>query len=211
MKRTIMAVIAGLMIMGGAAFWWTNRGADELDPKDEPKPEVISGPFTRSETVAVGEVLNAVRELNRLVVFQAYLTATTTTRESGWVTQSDQTMLTPAFVNYYIDMSKIGTDLIRVKGRTVLIGRPAILIERPNIDTVNVRIFNDGVWTSLTDISDRMRERNNKMARLQLVQRAKMRFLIDAARKAANAALAANVRNVLVARGITDIDVRIIN
>lgn len=211
MRRTMMAFIAGLMIMGCAAFWWTNRATDELDPKDEPKPEVINGPFTRSETVAVGEVLNAVRELNRLVVFQAYLTATTTARENGRITESKQTMLTPAFVNYFIDMNEFRENLIRVKGKTVLIGRPAILIERPNIDTMNVRIFNNGIWTSMTNTSDRMRERNNKMAQRQLVQRAKMRFLINAARKGANAALAANVRNVLAAKGITDIDVRIID
>lgn len=208
MKRVIVAFFAGLLVMPGGAYLWS-VDRDPLAPKDEPKPEVDHGPWNRTETIAVGEVLNSVRRLNRLVIFQAYVTATTTTHDVGWMTQSDQTMLTPAFVNYYIDMDTIKADDIRVRGKHVYLSRPTIMIERPNIDTRGVQIFNDGVWTNLTGVSERLRIRNSRMALKQLAHRAKMPFLVKAAREGAIAAEEVNVRRVLAAAGITDVTIHI--
>lgn len=208
MKRTIAAFFAGLLIMAAAGYYWLAQD-DPLAPIDEPKPDVERRPTGRTETIAVGEVLNGVRRLNRLVIFQAYVTATTTTHDIGWFNKTDQTMLTPAFVNYYIDMDTIGPDDINVKGRDVYVARPAIMVERPNIDTRAVQIFNDGLWSNLTGVSEQLRIRNNQMALKQLVQRAKMPFLIKAAREGAVAAEEVNVRRALAAAGITDVTIHV--
>lgn len=201
MKRLILSFMAGIAVMAGGGYLWLHRDADELAPTDEPKSDIDRGIFRTSKTIAVGEVVNGVRRLNRLVVFQSYLTANTTTHEEGWVTSSSQTMLTPAFVNYYVDMRTLNAAKITVRGTDVFVSRPAIIVERPNIDTRNIQIFNDGVWTSLTSTSDRMRAKNNTMALKQLVSRAKMPFLVDAATRGAEEAIANNVRAVLVSQG----------
>lgn len=201
MNRMVLSFIAGLTAMAGGAYLWQHHVIDELAPRDEPAPTIDRGPFRTSKTIAIGEVVNGVRQFNRLIVFQAYLTANTTTNEEGWVTSSSQTMLTPAFVNYYVDMRTLNATETTVRGNDVFVPRPAIIIERPNIDTRNIQIFNDGVWTNLTSTSDRMRAQNNQMALKQLMSRAKMRFLVDAATRGAEEAIANNVRAVLVSQG----------
>lgn len=203
MQRVLMAFLAGLIVMGGGSYLWLHREIpDPLAPKDEPAPDVSRDILGRkTETVAIGEVVNGIRKLNRLVIFQAYVTATTTTRTIGWFSQSDQTMLTPAFVNYYIDMGSVDANAIRINGNNVYVPRPAIMIERPNIDTRNVQLFNSGVWTNLTSESEKLRLKNNRKALQQLVLRAKMPFLVQAARAGAVAAEEVNIQRMLASTG----------
>lgn len=205
-----MAFLAGLLTMAGGGYLWLHASKDELAARDEPAPDIDRGLLRRSETIAVGEVVNSIRSLNRLVVFQSYVMAATTTHEIGWLTQSDQTMLTPAFVNYYVDMNSIGPANVRVRGKDIFVARPAIIIERPNIDTRNIQIFNAGLWTNLSGVSDRMRMKNNRMALRQLMNRAKMPFLRDAARNGAAAAIETNIRSALVAAGRPDLIVHVV-
>lgn len=205
MKNVVAAFLAGAGVMAGGAYLWEQRDRDELVPTDEPAAEHSGMPWNNSKTIAVGEVVNGIQKRNRLVVFQSYVTATTTTEDGGWWPgSSSQTMLTPAFVNYYVDMRGFNASNVRVNGNDVYVPRPAIIIERPNVDTNNVRTFNEGVWTTLTSTTDKLRAKNNKMAMKQLVSRAKMRFLVDAATRGAEAAIANNVRAVLVAQGHPD-------
>lgn len=210
MKQVGSAFLAGLLLMGAGVYYWQHRQADPLSPVGEPKSEVTKGPFHRTETVAVGEVVNDIRRLNRLVIFQSYVTAITTTHDVGWLTQTDQTMITPAFVNYYIDMDDVDARKIRVNGKHVFVLLPAIRIERPNIDTRNVIVFNDGVWSNLTTVSDRLRMKNNAMSLRQLVGKAKMPFLVSGARAAAVAAEEVNIRRALAAAGHADLVVHIV-
>ena len=126
MKRIVLGFLAGLIATVGG-FFWLQSNSDLLAPRDEPKTDTKNGLFRKSETVAIGEVVNGIRHLNRLVIFQAYVSSTTTTHEVGWLTQTDQTMLTPAFVNYYLDMNSIDPKSIRIKGKDVYVPRPAIM------------------------------------------------------------------------------------
>lgn len=199
------------MVMAIGGNYWLHRQSDPLNPKDEPKSNRKWGPIRTTETIPVGEVVNGIRELNRLVVFQAYVTSITTTHEIGWITQTDQTMITPAFVNYYIDMDTIRPNSIVVKGNDVSLPRAAIMIERPNVDLNNIQTYSAGIWSNLAGVNDRLRVRNSQMALQQLVARARMPFLADAARKAALTSEEVNIRHVLAARGYKDITVHIRN
>jgi hypothetical protein len=206
MRKLISAFLAGLIVMAGLGYWWVRSKAQG----DEPGPAVQRGPVTRTETIAVGEIVNDIKALNQLVIFRAYVTAETTTHEIGWFTQSDQTMITPAFVNYYINMSDLKPDMVSVDGKTITVHRPQINIERPNIDTRNIRVYSDGVFTYLSSTTERMRVSNSDMALRQLNKRAAMPFLFDAAKSAANAAVAANIRTALAAKGHRDIEIQVI-
>lgn len=209
MNKTVIAFVAGLLLMAGGLWFVSQRGHNPFPPKDEPGPIVKHGPFSRKETIAVGEVVNGIHQLNRLLVFQAYVTAQTTTHDIGWLTQTDQTMLTPAFVNYYIDLNSIDENQVRVDGNNVFVTRPTIMIERPNIDTRNVQVFNDGIWSVLSAETETLRVQNNNMAINQLVSRAKMPFLVQAATRAAAAAEESNIRKALSAAGDMNIIVHV--
>lgn len=207
MRRLFAAFLAGLIVMAGAGYFGlrSRTGAD-----GEPLP-IKAGSFLHPRTtVAVGEVVNDIRPLDRLVVFRAYLTATSTTHEVGWVTRTDQTMLTPAYVNFYVDMGAVTARSVQVRGDTVFVALPPLMIERPNIDTANVRIFNAGLWSNLSGTSERLRLANSRMALRQLLQRARMPFLVDAARRAAVEAVTANVGNALAAKGHGALTVRVV-
>ncbi|MEN2786735.1 DUF4230 domain-containing protein [Sphingomonas qilianensis] len=209
MKKLILAFLAGLVVMAGGGYLLQQRQPDPTVAKDEPPSKIDGGIFRKSETVAVGELLNSIRRLNRLVVFQAYVTATTKTRETGPLTQTNQTMLTPAYVNYYIELDSLNKDSIRIEGKDVYVASPKLMIERPNIDTSQVQIFNGGIWSSLTSVSERLRVANSSMALKQLYLRAKMPFLVLAAQKAAADAQELNIRRILVASGYGDMNVHV--
>lgn len=209
MNKAVIAFVAGLLIMAGGLWFISQRGHNPFAPKDEPGPIVEHGPFSRKETIAVGEVLNGIHQLNRLLVFQAYVTAQTTTHDIGWLTQTDQTMLTPAFVNYYINLDSIDERQVKVDGNDIYVTRPPVMIERPNIDTQNVRVFSDGIWSVLSAETETLRVKNNKMAINQLVARAKMPFLVQAATRAAAAAEESNIRKALSAAGHKNIIVHV--
>jgi hypothetical protein len=205
-KKLLAAFVAGLIVMAGGGYWWLHRAASG----DEPPGETHGGLFTKTETIAVGEVVNDIRRLERLVIFRAYITATTTTKEGGWFTESDQTMITPAFVNYYIDLSAVKPEDVRVRGNQIVVRRPQLQIERPNIDMAHLEFYNKGIWTNLSSTTDRLWTANRRMAAKQLVQRANMPFLVDAAKAAANAGVAANIRAALVAAGHPEIEVKVV-
>ena len=66
--------LAGLAALAVGGNWlWSNR-------------HHLLGP--EQVTIAQGEAVDDIRMLDRLVVFRAYLTATTTTHEIGWFTQA---------------------------------------------------------------------------------------------------------------------------
>ena len=202
--RTLLSVFVGAALAGGGAWLW-------LRPVDPLAPIVRRhGPFGPADTtLRVDEVVNDIRALDRVVVFRAYVTATTTTHEVGWFTQTDQTMLTPAFVNYYVDMRAIGPGAIRVTGTRVTVRLPPLMIERPNIDTVKVQVFNQGLWSGLGSIRDRLRVQNSVMAVRQLQAAANQPFLVEAAVRAEAVAVGANVRVALAAAGHRDVGVEV--
>ena len=120
-------------------------------------------------------------------------------------------MLTPAYVNYYVDMGAVTARSVEVRGNQVFVALPALMIERPNVDTAGVQTFNAGFWSHLSGTADRLRVANNRLAVQQLFQRAKMPFLVDAARKAAVAAVTANVQNALAADGHPTLAVHVVS
>jgi len=142
-----------------------------------------------------------------LTVFQAYLTVVSRTDEDmiGGVISSRQVMITPAFVNYYVDLEKLGPGSVRLEGNTLRIKLPPLMIERPNVDTRRVEIINQGMWSDLSDADKRLVERNNVKAVQQLKETAKQRWLVQAAAKQALNAVLRNTRATLNAAGRKDI------
>ena len=206
MRRLLLAFAAGLAVMAIAGWWFSYRDLRT----DEPSIQSDHSIAHTTTTIPVGEAVTDIRRLNRLVVFRAYVTAITTTHEVGWFTQADQTMITPAYVNYFIDLSELKPGDVATKDNQIVIKRPVLRIERPNIDTLQIRTFNEGVWSTLSSTADRLRAANSRMALRQLYGRAQMPFLSDAARDAANAAVAANIQQTLAADGHPGMVVRVI-
>lgn len=189
MKKVLLAFVAGLVLAGLGVY--ALRPADDGRVRED---NPLLGPKTT--TVAVAEVLDGIRGMNRLVVFRSYLTAVTKSRETAIFGQlgADQLMITPAFVNYYIDLDKITAKDIRVEGDTIRITLPPVMIERPNVDVPRIEVVDQGAWSSLSDASKRLWKKNSAMAMKQLFQRANMTFLQNAARKQALDAMLRNAR-----------------
>lgn len=190
MKKLVLAFLAGLLLTALAAYALQFRQGDGRVEEDNP----VLGP--RTKTVAVAEVLDGIRGMNRLIVFRSYLTAVTRSRESVIFDQlgADQTMITPAFVNYYIDLDEMKAGDITVQGDTIRIKLPPLMIERPNVDMARIEVVDQGAWSSLSDASKRLWKKNSKMAMKQLYQRANMSFLLNAARKQALESMLRNAR-----------------
>lgn len=189
MKKVLLAIVAGLVLAGLAVY-----ALRPVDGGRVTEDNPLLGPKTT--TVAVAEVLDGIRGMNRLIVFRSYLTAVTKSRETAIFGQlgADQLMITPAFVNYYIDLDKITAKDIRVEGDTVRITLPPVMIERPNVDVPRIEVVDQGAWSSLSDASKRLWKKNSAMAMKQLFQRANMTFLQNAARKQALDAMLRNAR-----------------
>ncbi len=199
MKKILLGTVLGLLLAGGG-YWWATHTAD-------PRVETQGNFLRRTTSVAVGEVVDEIRQLNRLTVFQAYLTVVSRTDEDmiGGVISSRQVMITPAFVNYYVDLEKLGPGSVRLEGNTLRIKLPPLMIERPNVDTRRVEIINQGMWSDLSDADKRLVERNNVKAVQQLKETAKQRWLVQAAAKQALNAVLRNTRATLNAAGRKDI------
>ncbi len=188
MKKTIFAFVAGL-ILAALIFY-------QLGPRSDGRVEEEKSPIgAKTTTVAVGEVLDGIRGMNHLVVFRSYLTAITRSQESvifGGLA-AEQTVITPAFVNYYIDMADIKAGDIQIDGDTIRIKLPTLMIERPNIDVPRILVVDQGAWSSVSNVSKRLWAKNSRMTMKQLFQRANMKFLLKEARRQAVADVEHNV------------------
>ena len=201
MKQVIGGVLLGILLAAGG-FWW-------MDQRSDPRVETEGNFLRRTTSVAVGEVVDEIRELNRLTVFQSYLTVVSKTDEewAGGIVVSSQVMITPAFVNYYVDLDRLTAGAVRLDGKTLRIKLPPLMIERPNIDTRHVEIINEGMWSDLSDADKRLVQTNSNKAVKQLFASAQQGFLVKAARKQALAAVVQNTRATLNAAGRTDISI----
>lgn len=198
MRRLLLAFVAGLLAIGGAGWWWTHRNTDARTDTTH------DGPFTTTTTVAVGEVVRDIRATNRLVVFQAYLSAITSATECrffGCPIESKQTLISPAFVNYFIDMDQITERSVTLADNQLTVRIPPLRIERPNIDTTAVRIFNEGTFSHITSADVRLEEQTRPAAVKQLYAQAQSGFLLRAARKQAVTAVFNNIKRTLIASG----------
>lgn len=201
MKKIIGGILLGVLLAVGG-FWLMNRYAD-------PRIETQGNFLRRTSSVEVGEVVDGIRELNRLTVFQSYLTVVSQADEDvmGGLISSRQIMVTPAFVNYYVDLGKLGPKAVALDGKTLRIKLPPLMIERPNIDTQRIEVINQGMWSDLSDADKRLVQINSNKAVKQLYSAAKQDFLVRAARKQALAAILQNARTLLNTAGGSDINI----
>ena len=187
--RAIFAFLAGIVIAFGAYFSFN--------------PKAFIGMST--ETRSVSEVVNEIKELNRIIVFQTYTTAIVESHEyqAFGLFDSHQVMVVPAFVNYYIDMEKLHDKDININRykRTVSVKLPPLMIERPNVDLNRIRKINQGVLSDVTDADKRLEVRNNRIVVARLMASAKQQFLLDAARKQAIQAIENNFATALRGAG----------
>lgn len=190
MRKLLAAFALGLFVALLAGYVWFAQPRER-----DIALEMPAG--SKSETVAVGEVLDSVQRMNRLVVFRSYLTAVTRTTETNLVgMEAKQTTITPAFVNYYIDLSALRAEDVRVDGNTLRIKLPQLMIERPNVDVTRIEVIDQGLWSSLSDADKRNWKKNSDKAMKQLFKRAQMDVLIKAARDQALNAMVQNARKI---------------
>ncbi|GEO01870.1 hypothetical protein NSE01_37020 [Novosphingobium sediminis] len=190
MRNLFAAFTLGLILalVGGYAWFATPR--DGVIPVDMPVG-------SKSETFAVGEVLDGIRGMNRLIVFRSYLTAVTRTTETNLIgMEAKQTTITPAFVNYYVDLDAMRAEDVRIDGDTLRVKLPRLMIERPNVDVTRIEVIDQGLWSSLSDADKRNWKKNSNKAMKQLFERAQMKILIEAARDQALKSMVQNTRKI---------------
>lgn len=180
---------------------------------------LIASPFLRDtargllpgnvESVSAGEILEGLKETNRLTVFRAYITALSETRDKGWIFDSTQLLITPAFVNYYVDLASMKPGAIVIADKTMTVTLPPIMLERPNIDAAGVRKIDRGALTAFASESDALRAANTAKAYAQLTAKARTPSLLKAAREQAKAAFAANARAILEKKGFTEMTIKV--
>ena len=201
--RTVLAFLTGVILMAGGGYLWSHR--------DWRVSTTVDGPTSGTKTEAVEEIVTGIRQLDRLVVFQAALVAVTDAVECQLfcTIKSSQTLITPGYVNYFIDMDRLRPDAITVAGRRVTVRLPSLGIERPNADMTHLRVFNRGVWSHITYADQRLEQKTRAMAMRQLVNQAQQPFVVDLARKQAVAAVFANTRALLNATGHRDLSLTV--
>ncbi|MAQ28720.1 MAG: hypothetical protein CL950_01790 [Erythrobacter sp.] len=207
MGKMMGGVLLGLILaLGGYA--WLERQPVEV--RTEVERNILTG--SKTTTVQVGEAVTGLQSLNRLVVFRTYLMALTEAEECqfwGCPIKSSQALITPAYVNYFVDMSELDGDRVTLDGNKMTIKMPRLMIERPNIDTRHQKFFNEGMWSDLTNADRRLEARTRKAARSQLYRQARQKFLVRLAKKQAIAAVYSNARRMLNASGHRDVSLTV--
>ncbi|WP_174280643.1 DUF4230 domain-containing protein [Sphingomonas bacterium] len=203
MTRLLATFVAGLLVMAGGVAWWT-RG-------DWRHVTAITGPTTAITTDAVEEVVTGLRPLDRLVVFQAALVAVTDATECRLLCaiKSLQTLITPGYVDYYVDMGALDARALMLADGRLTVRLPPLGIERPNADIAHLRFFNDGVWSHITSADRRLEAKTRAMAAVQLTREAQQAYLVELARKQAASAVFADIRAILNATGHRDLSLTV--
>lgn len=199
MSKIFGGVLLGLILALGGYFWLKQQPADI---RTEVERNILTG--TKTTTVQVGEAVTGLQALNRLVVFQTYLMALTEAEECqfwGCPIKSSQALVTPAYVNYFIDMSELDEDSVTLEGNKMTIRMPRLMIERPNIDTQHQRFFNEGIWSDLTNADRRLEAKTRRASLQQLYRQARQNFLVRLAKKQAVSAVYSNARRMLNSSG----------
>lgn len=170
-----------------------------------------SSPSTPPDTraIGVGETVTQIQALKRLVVFQAYITAVTEAKDDGILFDSKQAMITPAFVNYYIDLSAMDDRSVTIQENTIIVKMPRLMIERPNINVQEVRTYNEGVLTAFSGNMEALRRANNGAVYRRLRAAADQPFLVSAARRQASTIVLQHVQTILAKAGRPDMRVRV--
>ena len=207
MGKVIGGVLLGLILAFGGYAWLERQPADVRTEVDR---NILTG--SKTTTVQVGEAVTGLQGLNRLVVFRTYLMALTEAEECqfwGCPIKSSQALITPAYVNYFVDMSELNEKSVSLKGNKMTIKMPPLMIERPNIDTEHQKFFNEGMWSDLTDADRRLEVKTRRAARAQLYRQARQRFLVRLAKKQATSAVYNNARRMLNASGHQDVSLTV--
>lgn len=207
MGKVIGGILLGL-ILAFAGYAWLER--QPADVRTEVDRNILTG--SKTTTVQVGEAVTGLQGLNRLVVFQTYLMALTEAEECqfwGCPIKSSQALITPAYVNYFVDMSEMDEKSVTVEGNKMTIKMPRLMIERPNIDTRHQKFFNEGMWSDLTNADRRLEAKTRKAALTQLYRQAKQKFLVRLAKKQAASAVYSNARRMLNASGHRDVSLSV--
>lgn len=104
----------------------------------------------------------------------------------------------------YVDLSRLSERSMPLKDKRLTIRIPPLMIERPNVDTVRVRIFDAGAWSDIINADKRLEKATRGMAAKQLDLQANSPFLMKLATKQATLAVYNNARAILNAAGGRD-------
>ncbi|WP_168176469.1 DUF4230 domain-containing protein [Novosphingobium sp. PC22D] len=164
-----------------------------------------------SET-AEAEILEGFEKLNRLVVYRAYITAISDKTGPGWVFNSRQVLITPAYVNYFVDLDGLDGSAITMNAgnagsRTMTITLPPLMLERPNVDAANMLIVSEGILTKFSSSTEALRKANTKSAMRQLKAKARQSFLVKQAREQAIVAVGGFAEKILRQSDIADVNI----
>ena len=207
MGKVIGGVLLGL-ILAFAGYAWLERQPEDV--RTEVDRNILTG--SKTKTVQVGEAVTGLQGLNRLVVFRTYIMALTEAEECqfwGCPIKSSQALITPAYVNYFVDMSEMDEKSVTVEGNKMTIKMPRLMIERPNIDTRHQKFFNEGMWSDLTNADRRLEAKTRKAALTQLYRQAKQKFLVRLAKRQAASAVYSNARRMLNASGHREVSLTV--
>ncbi len=186
--RTVIALIAGLLLGAGALFFWQQQ--------TPAKPDV--------RTIASAS-LNAVRAQNRLSVFAGRFTVAVTSRATKFGLAAEKTMIVPATVRYEIDYAKLTPEDLSWDETTgtLQVDLPAIEISDPEIDMARVRDYGEGaVLMTLGNAEDALDAANRNKVAGAVRQEAEAPVMLDMARTAARDAVARGFRLPLEAAGV---------
>lgn len=159
---------------------------------------------------ALGAMVVAFQEQNRLSVFRAQVPVFVTNRRDGWIFDVEQFGVIPASVEYVLDLGKLKKESFdwddEARRMTVTIPEP--LITDPKIDIRRAKIVNRGILVSGNVALDLLKK-NVATARRQAINEARNPQMMRLAREAARKAMTHNVSVPLQAAGYEDMTVEV--
>ncbi|HEY0028738.1 MAG TPA: DUF4230 domain-containing protein [Allosphingosinicella sp.] len=198
MKKSNLVLL--LMVIGALGYFaWTQYAARrEAENKlGLDASRIVSAHFTNRAQLKVGELAGEV-------------TVRGTDKGFLGVLSSETVAVLPFSVNYFMDVSRLGTGSYRWDGktRTVTIDVPDVMPAKPNIDETAARVQQKGVFISRRASVDLARQVSQR-AEARSMQEARRPEHLNKARENARAVLTRMASGPLAAAGIDDVRVAV--
>ena len=173
---------AGLVALPLAAFglgYW-------VAPKEELDTVVEHSGYFRTDTKKVlSATVDSLRSENKLVVWSYKGTATVRVeRSKWWIFGGSQTLIVPAVVTYYLDLSKLTLEDVSYNEaqKIVRVSLPRLQMGDIAFQPESATTINGGILSFSEDQMESLRKLNYANARRALIKQAQSPTMVDAAR-----------------------------